>query len=117
MSGQNGGDNIEDLDRLRREIGQRLRKARVGRPMSLKKMSSAMNLSYQSVWKYEEGISDIPLSRLLKYCQIVRISFDKIFAGLGSTIVLETASQSAETLPTDPVNEKSKFRDRLDRRG
>ncbi|MGC9272166.1 hypothetical protein, partial [Acidiphilium sp.] len=63
----------------------------------------------QSVWKYEEGISDIPLSRLLRYCQIVRISSDKIFAGLISTVVPEPAGPRASLPLVGPTNVKSEL--------
>jgi transcriptional regulator with XRE-family HTH domain len=117
MSGKNTDEILEDLDKLKRLIGQRLRNVRVERKISLKKISCEMQLSYQSVWKYEEGISDMPLSRLLRYCQIVRISSDKIFAGLMSTVGLETAGQRVVPPLRGATNEKSEPRtDVVDKR-
>jgi transcriptional regulator with XRE-family HTH domain len=112
MSGDNKNRNLEELDQLKRVIGQRLRNVRVARKISLKKISYEMDLSYQSVWKYEEGISDIPLSRLLRYCQIVKISSDKIFAGLVSTVVPEISGQLANLPLVEPTSVKSELRTR-----
>jgi transcriptional regulator with XRE-family HTH domain len=71
-----------DHGRLKKEIGGRLRKARKERKISAKTMSGLMEVCYQCIWKYEEGITDIPITRLLQYCQRLNVPSDTILAGL-----------------------------------
>jgi transcriptional regulator with XRE-family HTH domain len=71
-----------DHGRLKKEIGQRLRKARLARKISMKTISSGMEVCYQCIWKYEEGITDIPITRFLQYCKGINVEPNTIIIGL-----------------------------------
>lgn len=97
MRGAQDATGYLDHARLKKEIGERLRKARKERKISAKTMSSLMEVCYQCIWKYEEGITDIPITRLLQYCQRINVPSDEILVGL---ILNETRRSNQNGLKT-----------------
>ncbi|GLI25618.1 transcriptional regulator with XRE-family HTH domain [Xanthobacter flavus] len=57
-----------------RQIGARLRAARVARGMSQEKLAEAISLTFQQIQKYEKGTNRVSVSMLLRIAAVLEIS-------------------------------------------
>jgi transcriptional regulator with XRE-family HTH domain len=64
---------------LDKQIGWRLRLARIVRGISMKKLSDYANIAMQQVHKYEIGADRIPVSRLMVMARILAVPIEWFF--------------------------------------
>ena len=55
-------------------VGTRIRVARLAAGMTQRELASRLNVSKQQIWKYENGETQITVSRLVQIAQLLRIS-------------------------------------------
>lgn len=63
-------DSVIDLDRLKQARGLR----------SLSEVSKAIGVSRQQVWHYENGMSEPPISVLMKLANLYGVRVEKLIA-------------------------------------
>jgi len=59
---------------MNKEIGKILKSYRANIPVSLKYLSYVTKIPYQKLWRYEKGITGVPIESLLKILEIYIIS-------------------------------------------
>lgn len=59
---------------LDRHIGRRLRARRRELEMSQEQLAAALDLSYQQIYKYEQGANRVPASQLFAIARILGVS-------------------------------------------
>jgi len=80
-----------DLDAIEHNIGKQLKMLRISQKMSQKNLAEQMNITYQQVQKYENGLNRISVSRLWQFCKIFDVSPNYLF----------------ESILSEPMDEKS----------
>lgn len=79
--------NIKKLDK---EIGKNLQKLRKNTHISRTQLANSMNVSYKTLWQYENGYNSISIDSLIKMRTLFRkknITFDKLFEYLVITAI------------------------------
>jgi transcriptional regulator with XRE-family HTH domain len=67
-----------DFDATSKEIGERLKFARVSFHLSQAELGHMLGLSFQQIQKYELGITPITATRLIQFCRALKIDLDII---------------------------------------
>jgi len=80
-----------DLDAIEHNIGKQLKMLRISQKMSQKTLAEQMNITYQQVQKYENGLNRISVSRLWQFCKIFDVSPNYLF----------------ESILSEPIDDKS----------
>lgn len=73
------GQKVPDSAKM---VGKRLKSLREAAGLSLKDISSILNVSYQQVQKYERGHNRFPVEKLFKLKQFYGVGYDDFFSGL-----------------------------------
>ena len=64
---------MRQFPQLDRDIGARLRNARIRRGLSQEKLAEALGITFQQVQKYEKGANRVACSTLLRACAALRV--------------------------------------------
>lgn len=71
-------------DAINIKIGENVRKVRMARGMSQEKLGECLNVTFQSVQKYERGITRISGSTLVRIAHALEIDISQLFAETGA---------------------------------
>lgn len=93
-------------------VGRKLKQARQLRSLSQNELAKQLNLSFQQVQKYENGVNRISASKLFEIGQVLDAPIDYFFDGLHandeeapSEIMLSKVAQDVGSLTDDKVKE------------
>ncbi|MFG1298010.1 helix-turn-helix transcriptional regulator [Xanthobacter sp. V13C-7B] len=64
-------------------IGHRLRKIRQQRGVTAERLAEMLDLSFQQVGKYEQGLNRLTLSRAIAICEALSVPLDMLAYGRG----------------------------------
>ncbi len=74
------GSGLENL--VNKTIGQNIKSIRLGRNMSQSDVASILDMSFQQIQKYENGLNRISASNLFLLAQSLRIPVEDFFTGI-----------------------------------
>ncbi len=74
------GNGLEKL--VNKIIGQNIKSIRLGRNMSQSDVASILDMSFQQIQKYENGLNRISASNLFLLAQSLRIPVEDFFIGI-----------------------------------
>lgn len=80
-----------------RHVGQRIRERRIMLGLSQQQMADLIGVTYQQAHKYERGINRISAGRLYEIAQVLNVSVNYFYEGLG------------ETQKTAPLNDRQRM--------
>lgn len=78
-----------------RNVGQRVRIARLARGMSQSALANAVSLTFQQIQKYEKGTNRISASRLFQFAQVLGVDVPYFFYGANAETALKPEAASA----------------------
>lgn len=78
-------------------IGDRMKQLRTTHGIALLDLAKSLNLSYQQVQKYENGVSRIPASRLYELAAILKVPITTFFPE-GDLDYVETTGVSSKSM-------------------
>jgi transcriptional regulator with XRE-family HTH domain len=71
-----------DIDR---EIGKRLRALREEAGISQTALGEGSGITFQQVQKYENGVNRVSVSRLLQFCDVLRVPISQVLDGIATS--------------------------------
>lgn len=71
-----------ELHEIENHIGKQIKLLRLSRKISQKDLAKKMDITYQQVQKYENGLNKISVSRLWQVCDIFEITPDYLFENI-----------------------------------
>ena len=78
------------------EMGRRLRLYRTQRGMGQGELGDALNISFQQVQKYENGLNRISAGKLIQITRVLRVPLALFFEGLESGVADESARAATD---------------------
>lgn len=75
--------NLQDIEM---HIGRQIKMLRLARKISQRDLAGRMDITYQQVQKYENGLNKISVSRLWQICEIFEVSPNQLFENVLSTV-------------------------------
>lgn len=90
---------------LYRHVGQRLKERRRTLNISQGRLAELMDVSYQQIQKYENGLSQLSVGRMLQLAKVLNISPDYLYEGApGDMIGVAVESDVIERNRNRPLN-------------
>jgi transcriptional regulator with XRE-family HTH domain len=71
-----------DIDR---EVGKRLRALREEAGISQTALGDGSGITFQQVQKYENGVNRVSVSRLLQFCDVLRVPISQVLDGIATS--------------------------------
>lgn len=67
---------------INKHLGEKLRQERLVRGFSMKVLADALGITHQQVQKYEKGINQISVEKVLDICRILKMPVSVFLSGL-----------------------------------
>ena len=98
----NGGDNMKEKKEINIQVGNRIRLAREAAGLTQEKFAELVSLAAKNVSDIERGVVGISLGSLLRICEILHVSSDRILFGeFGGNDVDELAQRLKKLSPEE----------------
>jgi len=93
MRNPENSNNIINAAKIMREIGGKIRDLRLSNKLTQTQLGLAIGVSYQQIHKYEVGVSDLPITRLIQICIVLNSEIEQILGPLQSKKRLKSTSE------------------------
>jgi transcriptional regulator with XRE-family HTH domain len=96
-----------DLDCIDRYIGGRIRKRRTILGMTQKELAEAVDLTFQQIQKYEQGVNRVGASRLYQLAHVLKVSILYFFQKDSDSPFVGLQEPVADAYIADPLSKEA----------
>lgn len=92
---RSAGCPVAEPDPVDLHVGRVIRDRREARNMTLQQLGAALDLTYQQIQKYEQGLNRVSASKLFQISAVLGTPINAFFEGLNDTFWPEQVDNSA----------------------